>query len=64
MPTEFFDAADELGTVRVFRQEFNLDDAIGSQACSFAAVTCVWRMSFISGVHPSYRLALKIASKH
>jgi hypothetical protein len=34
------------GTVRVFRQEFTLEDAIGSHACS------------LEEVHSSYRFAL------
>jgi hypothetical protein len=29
------------GTVRVFRQKFTLEDAIGSHACSLEALTCV-----------------------
>jgi hypothetical protein len=29
------------GTVRVFRREFTLEDAIGSHACSFEALACV-----------------------
>jgi hypothetical protein len=29
------------GMVRVFRQKFTLDDAIGSHACSLEALTCV-----------------------
>jgi hypothetical protein len=29
------------GTVRVFRQKFTLDDAIGSHACSLQAIRCV-----------------------
>jgi hypothetical protein len=28
-------------TVRVFRQKFTLEDAIGSHACSLEALTCV-----------------------
>jgi hypothetical protein len=28
--------------VRVFRQKFTLEDAIGSHACSLEALTCVW----------------------
>jgi hypothetical protein len=31
----------EAGTVRVFRQKFTLEDAIGSHACSLEAVACV-----------------------
>jgi hypothetical protein len=29
------------GTVRVSRQRFTLEDAIGSHACSFEALACV-----------------------
>jgi hypothetical protein len=29
------------GTVRVFKQDFALEDAIGSHACSLEALTCV-----------------------
>jgi hypothetical protein len=32
---------DSAGTVRVFRQEFTLEDAIGSHACSLEALACV-----------------------
>ena len=32
---------DSIGTVRVFRQKFALEDAIGSHACSLEALTCV-----------------------
>jgi hypothetical protein len=39
------------GTVHVFRQDFALEDAIGSHACSLEALTCVWPMAFLSGVH-------------
>jgi hypothetical protein len=31
----------ERGTVRVFRQEFTLEDAIGSHTCSLEAFACV-----------------------
>jgi hypothetical protein len=29
------------GTVRIFRQKFPLEDAIGSHACSLQALACV-----------------------
>jgi hypothetical protein len=32
---------EEDGTVRVFRQTFSLEDAIGSHACSLQALTCM-----------------------
>jgi hypothetical protein len=38
------------GTVRVFRQKFTLEDAIGSHACSLEALACVCPMAFLSGV--------------
>jgi hypothetical protein len=45
----------KVGTVRVFRQKFTLEDAIGSHACSLEALTCVRPMAFLSEVHCSYR---------
>jgi hypothetical protein len=39
------------GTVRVFRQEFTPEDAIGAHACSLEPLACVWPMPFLSGVH-------------
>jgi hypothetical protein len=45
-------------TVRVFRQNFTLDDAIGSHACSLEALPCVWLMAFLSGAHSSYQFTL------
>jgi hypothetical protein len=39
------------GTVRVFRQNFALEDAIGSHACSLQALTCVGPMVFLSEAH-------------
>jgi hypothetical protein len=38
-------------TVRVFRQKFTLEDAVGSHACSLEALPCVCPMAFLSGVH-------------
>jgi hypothetical protein len=39
--------------VRVFRPKFALDGAIGSHACSLAAIAiaCVWLLAVLSGVH-------------
>jgi hypothetical protein len=48
-----------VGTVRVFRLKFTLEDAIGSHACLLEALACVRPMElFISGVLSSYRLVL------
>jgi hypothetical protein len=44
-------------TVRVFRQEFTLEDAIGSHVCSLEARAGVRLTPFLSGVHFSYMLA-------
>jgi hypothetical protein len=44
------------GAVRVFRQDFPLEDAIGSHACSLAALACVLSMTFLLG--PSYPFTL------
>jgi hypothetical protein len=43
---------DTICTVRVFMQDFALEDAIGSHACSFKALTCVCPMSFLLGLAP------------
>jgi hypothetical protein len=48
----------------VFRQKFTLEDAIGSHACSLEALTCVWSMAFLSGIHFFNQFTLEIASKH
>jgi hypothetical protein len=47
-----------LCTVRVFRLEFTLEDAIGSHACSLEALAGVRPMAFLSGVHFSYQFTL------
>ena len=41
------------GTVRVFRQGFALEDAIGSHACSLEALAlvCMRPITFLSGSH-------------
>ena len=39
------------GPGRVFGQNFALEDAIGSHACSLEARTCVWPMAFLAGTH-------------
>jgi hypothetical protein len=42
-----------------FRQEVALEDAIAVRAfATLEALPCVWTMSFLSGVHASYRLTL------
>jgi hypothetical protein len=46
------------GTVRVFRQKFTLEDAIGPHTCSLEALAGACPMAFISEVHFSYRLTL------
>jgi hypothetical protein len=50
------------GAVRVFRQKFIHEDAIGSHAFASPLLrlkrTCVQPMAFLSGVQSSYRLAL------
>jgi hypothetical protein len=53
-----------LGAVRVFRQDFALEDAFGSHACSLAALTCVWPMAFLSGVNCLSQLLPQLSSKH
>ena len=52
-----------LGLVRVFRQGFALEDAIGSHACSLDANTRVTN-GIPLGRQSSYRFTLYIASKH
>jgi hypothetical protein len=41
-----------------FQQIIALEDAIGSHAFSLEALACVWPMTFLSGVHSSYRFTL------
>jgi hypothetical protein len=38
-------------TVTVFEQDFALEDAIGSHACSLEAITCVTNGLFLLGCH-------------
>jgi hypothetical protein len=53
------DAISHSSLVRFFfSDKFTLGDAIGSHACSLEALTCVWPMAFLSGVHSSYRFTL------
>jgi hypothetical protein len=55
----------EDGTVRVFRQDFALEDSIEMHVFALLeALPCVCPMAFLSGVHSSYRLTPQIASKH
>jgi hypothetical protein len=56
-------AAIEAGTVRVFRQYFALENAIGSHTCSHAARMRAINAIF-SGVRSSYRLVLQFPPKH
>jgi hypothetical protein len=53
------------GTVRVFGQKLNTRSAIEFQDFApLEALLCVCPMLFLSGVPPSYRLALQIPSEH
>jgi hypothetical protein len=51
------------GTVRVFRQKFPLDDAIGPTHARFKRAG-VGPIAFLSGVRFSYRLATSTPPKH
>jgi hypothetical protein len=47
-----------VGTVRVFRQKFTLEDDIGFHACSFEASKAGRPMAFFWVFHFSYRFTL------
>jgi hypothetical protein len=53
-----------VGTVRVFRQNFCTRRCHWIPAPVHLKRPCVWPMTFLSGVHSSYRFTLRIASKH